>query len=366
MIDNADTYHHHDLTAHFWPQNETGDGSMMLSEKSSTFHGSAQQPDQLSYMLLFTGANPRWDSDGIVFAKTALSLLPEYAAKKAENGPWDLPTVRRKSRIEGLADDNNEGDPNAEASQLLEENSNGLHQDAENAPIAAHASLSSRNGAATGTDLTSSSTSDTNTQDTDTAPTFEVPTSPSDVNTVPASDLYLKNEVPLFPSRQPIDYTPGHHTPIAVFAERYQGHKTSKKKFRFEGWYSVARINILAPQSAELVRMQQQKWERRDRFGIIMPSRPREIGAWESALGHEWAVVKFEKLIGDAAPPAPVIEKHEWPEKQGGDVETKGVTEMLEELRLKDNGSVNIAPEKVEGENDTQSGARNVSLGCQE
>lgn len=41
----------------------------------STFHASAARPDELSYVILFHQANPRWESDGIVFAKTNIAIL---------------------------------------------------------------------------------------------------------------------------------------------------------------------------------------------------------------------------------------------------------------------------------------------------
>ena len=45
----------------------------------STLNDSLESPDQLAYIMLFKDANPRWNSDGIIFAKTNISFLPGYA-----------------------------------------------------------------------------------------------------------------------------------------------------------------------------------------------------------------------------------------------------------------------------------------------
>ncbi|KAK5685038.1 hypothetical protein LTS10_003113 [Elasticomyces elasticus] len=71
-----------------WPTVEIDPGFFSLEEitdndettghelKSRTLHDSAATPGQLAYLLLFEGANPRWDSDKIVFTKSALDMLP--------------------------------------------------------------------------------------------------------------------------------------------------------------------------------------------------------------------------------------------------------------------------------------------------
>ncbi|KAI0393803.1 hypothetical protein F5Y17DRAFT_289590 [Xylariaceae sp. FL0594] len=127
-----------------------------------------------------------------------------------------------------------------------------------------------------------------------------------------------------YPTIKPIDYSPAdpqRHQPIAIFEERHisggsqQRPRNKVRRFAFKGWFKVSRVNILAPQSAELVRMLLQKWERKDfRSGAVVPgSKQRDPAAWNASLAVEWAVVKFERLVAqdgeDAVPPPPKIEK---------------------------------------------------------
>ena len=59
-----------------------------ISTNSRTLHDSAASPGILSHILLFKDANPRWVSDGIIYTKSALQLLPtELAVSPNSNGP---------------------------------------------------------------------------------------------------------------------------------------------------------------------------------------------------------------------------------------------------------------------------------------
>ena len=56
----------------------------------STLNSSTEQPDRLAYVMLFKDANPRWQSDSIIFAKTNISFLPGYEdAYKQEKATED-------------------------------------------------------------------------------------------------------------------------------------------------------------------------------------------------------------------------------------------------------------------------------------
>ncbi|KAI1854336.1 hypothetical protein JX265_012505 [Neoarthrinium moseri] len=332
-VDDADVFHARDITQHFWskPGSEGDEGESFDRIKSSTFHSSVAQPDKLSYMLLFTGANPRWASDGIVFAKTALGLLPEYATQKEKRGPWDTPVRRKNSNTEVSPDAQKgldvEGNTDASTARRVPNESQDTSPGDKEFSVVDHntgeAQASSANDAPTDIRQTEGPSSESRS---------EIPTRPSDTKTIPVSDIDA-DKMPTFLGIAPIDYNPGPHAPIAVFAERKH---ITKNVFAFAGWYSVTRISILAPHSAELVRMQQQKWERRDRFGNIIPSRSREMGAWKTALSQEWAVVKFEKLVDEAAPPAPTIDKWVAEGKPDGSGETRSVNEMLKGMRMTD------------------------------
>jgi hypothetical protein len=170
----------------------------------------------------------------------------------------------------------------------------------------------------------------------------------TDVRLTPAQEFYEKKPVdseqqPVLPAITPIDYVPSDPRPIAIFEERRipgQRPSNTNTQFSFKGWFKVSHINILAPQSAELVRMLQQKWERRDRFGNVLPSKTRDLSAWNASMAAEWAVVKFEPLEGEDAPPVPQIEKvpgpEPEPEPRKSVDEARGVKELLTDLRLGD------------------------------
>ncbi|KAI1654856.1 hypothetical protein F4813DRAFT_369627 [Daldinia decipiens] len=316
QFDDVDFYDQRAIVKHFCDE----EGVEAVShQNSSTFHGSGEHPDQLSYMLLFTNANPRWPGDRIVFAKSKLTLLPEYSSKKAEYGDWPLPKQPEESQ-----------DFHATTNRIpTEEASQSTTQDNEVGQVTtAIESLSVTD------EETARATTSPDASQTDEAPVAETSSSSSsrmkfsDVRNLPPEEqdriveerkqqrLKLQQiQAPSFPTIPPIDYAPSAHAPVAVFEERRsydQGR--SSPRFIFAGWYRIARINVLAPHSAELVRMQQQKWERRDRYGNVIPSKSRDVSAWNAALGIEWAVVKFEKIGDEEAPATPAIEKLPKPE----------------------------------------------------
>ena len=53
-------------------------GRSYLSTSRSTLNNSLEKPNDVAYVMLFKDANPRWDSDGILFAKTNIAFLPGY------------------------------------------------------------------------------------------------------------------------------------------------------------------------------------------------------------------------------------------------------------------------------------------------
>ncbi|ORY67348.1 uncharacterized protein BCR38DRAFT_482968 [Pseudomassariella vexata] len=357
-VDEADLYQKREITRHFWAE-EAGSAD---ATHSSTFHDSIRHQGQLSYMLLFSGANPRWQSDNIVFAKSHLKLLPEYEAKKAEYGPWEVTKARQESKAAasdgadagGFNPDPEQPPQESDEKPMSEDATEGTKQPAvegiKESPVegtgektagektaeekAAQATKDktiegSAKKAETATDAAATGAS---TQDA--APTEPAPPrrfarfGAQDIRLLPPEEQYPEPEPepeePVYPSIQPIDYIPNEHPPIAVFAER---RRVAKDTFFFVGWFKVARVNVLSPLSAELVRMQQQKWEQRARH-------QRDAGAWQAAMNQEWSVVKFEKLADDVAPPPPVIEKMAPPpSEREGDKETKGVNDQLQDMR---------------------------------
>jgi len=506
-VDESNLYHLRDIETHFW-SNEVSNNPSQLK---STFHGSKEHPDKLAYLLLFAGANPRWPRDRIVFAKSKLTLLPEFTSKKAEYGEWETqkcPNSKRRaasspekagvsdkkddsiSTDEAETDTVPQGDKDASSEvQHLEINKTGAgkdvaivnyetdapssvankeepdvnpaptqgrdqidvrdsiaaaHQpeplgnsgedikggitdkpiinckqedvhdacvrandlaknDAGIAPLSAstpapvHSSVApnsrtkytdirleeAHNDFASMTTVASSNRekyTDIRKEEVATPSTSTSADALSnrmkytyirkeeaqessepdsyimsdnrmkytDVRLTPAQEFYEKKptvskQQPILPAIAPIDYAPSEPRPIAIFEERrIPGQRPSNinPRFAFKGWFKVARVNILAPQSAELVRMLQQKWERRDRFGNVLPSKIRDLSAWNASMAAEWAVVKFEPLEGEDAPPAPQIEKLPEPEPEPEPTKSvdgaRDVNEMLEGMGLND------------------------------
>ncbi|KAI1391992.1 uncharacterized protein F4822DRAFT_389154, partial [Hypoxylon trugodes] len=338
QLDRADLYKLPEIQNYFWGPDTA---SSVHDTQKSTFHDSKEHSDQLSYLLLFSGANPRWSGDQIVFAKSKLHLLPDYIAKKEEHGNWELPEASdagassQPEPTDGTA--NNTSDANVshgDHSDIPNSGSDGAPGD--EAGPATSASEVSSTPPGDKTEITRSPSPAKDEKDDEAqVPAPEVSSPPSrmqftDIRYLPPEEQArieeeskqrrLQMQQPQqpqhqetsFPAITPIDYIPTAHRPIAAFEE--QRTYSYNKPFAFAGWYRIVRVNILAPHSAELLRMQQQKWERRDRYGNLIPTRPRDASAWNSAFSTEWAVVKFEKIGEEEAPPPPEIEKLPEPE----------------------------------------------------
>ena len=72
-----------DIRAHFWPQSNDDLPKNILPLKG-TLNASAANPTKLAYIVLFKDANPRWESEGIIFTKSNLNLLePRQANDEA-------------------------------------------------------------------------------------------------------------------------------------------------------------------------------------------------------------------------------------------------------------------------------------------
>ncbi|KAF2721250.1 hypothetical protein K431DRAFT_224781 [Polychaeton citri CBS 116435] len=72
-----------DIHAHFWPSHpQKGKAFGDSSRETHTLHASEMMPDQLTYVILFRNANPRWDDEQIIFTKSNLELLPVHLEGK--------------------------------------------------------------------------------------------------------------------------------------------------------------------------------------------------------------------------------------------------------------------------------------------
>lgn len=123
---------------------------------------------------------------------------------------------------------------------------------------------------------------------------------------------------------------------VAVF-EQTRGSRSAK--FEFAGWYKVVHVQFLSPRTTDLVRMLEQKWTKKDRYGNVSQIE-REGDAWSRSLNQRWAVVKFEK--DDVA----------GKEKGNLEIPGKSVNELLQEMRLK--GTAVVAAEGATAEDGSQ------------
>lgn len=91
-----------DIHYYFWPNPENPEdeeGSPLFSaDHSKTLHDSRSNPGRLAYILLFDQANPRWETDYIIFTKSSLDLLPAVSPKVE---------TRNSSDNEGATDSEN-------------------------------------------------------------------------------------------------------------------------------------------------------------------------------------------------------------------------------------------------------------------
>ncbi|RYP45954.1 hypothetical protein DL768_007773 [Monosporascus sp. mg162] len=334
-VDQADLYYKGDIANHFF----CGKDPYRSSDTRSTSpNGSAAHPGELS---------------------SNLNLLPEYAAKMLEHDPrgsqWDV----RPGGTQGHAlESYQKADEPAAGDSITNEAADRTINDAnrtEKGQFTNQGKTSSPTGASPGSSLTVTNDKSggrplpidglkvPNASTAEPTP----PASPrsrmkyTDIPTIPAEEFENKREqnVSTFPSIQPIYYIPSAHPHIAVFEERWSpwSHESDDNvRFAFGGWYKVAQVALFAPHSAELLWMQQ-KWERRDNLGRVVPSRNRSALACNNAMSMRLAVVKFEKLAGDVPPP-PAIEKLlRTPREE--EAAAKGVDEMLAEMRMGDSSS---------------------------
>lgn len=127
--------------------------------------------------------------------------------------------------------------------------------------------------------------------------------------------------------------------PVTVFIEitdlrtsKQTGHH--EQRFLYAGAHSITRIQYLMPRSPLLVKMLESKF--------TGPKNERSEEAWNKSLNMKWAIVDLARMQGGehgSNPMEPLREKQK-----------KGVSEMLEELRLSETtgGKENRKPD---GEN---------------
>ncbi|OQV06515.1 hypothetical protein CLAIMM_11070 [Cladophialophora immunda] len=271
-----------EIERHFWPD----PGQETSEAKQKTLHDSAATPGELSYVLLFKDANPRWQDDGIIFTKSSLELLPaELADTAKQQGATDGTAAEHRntgSTSNGSGHMKNGGD------EAVGQEHGGVKQDdklASAPPTQADDSQHLREG-----------------------------------------------------QRQ---------RPVAVFSQLRRSSTDSSRHFNFAGYYRIVHLSFLPPHSAELVRMLEQKWSSKNPRTGQVRQRQRDASAWQESLKMRWAVVKFERDEEAMQSLGPVkVERLEDDDDEGvrgggeksgrrmSGRERKGVNELLRELRM--------------------------------
>jgi len=92
---------------------------------------------------------------------------------------------------------------------------------------------------------------------------------------------------------------------------------------------------MLQPNSADLVRMLEQKWTLTNRAGQTR-QKQRDPSAWKASLSHRWAILKLEKdTEADKRLERPAIDIKERRLSKSKKPQ-KSVNELLREMRLGD------------------------------
>lgn len=212
----------------------------------STLRDTSTNPGSLGFVILFRGANPRWKTDHIVFAHTNINILPGYDEFKQQLKNDNLDAKDDTSEEVATASDTNI------SSDTLDRTTHKLVDDVRSNNTQAESSES---------------------------------------------------------AEAPTEHVLSHSTAaIPVFMD-IGGHDRLRK-FKFHGYFRLARVEFLKPQSPELVRMLQQKWQPTQRNPKVPPSRgkTRDATAWANSLSQEWAVVQFEATPHDGTLEDPKIE----------------------------------------------------------
>lgn len=240
----------------------------------STLNDSKEHPKELSYIILFPGANPRWKPDRIIFAKTNISILPGYKKFKAA-----------------------------------------LDEETKQAASAAEAGTSEK-------DATNGTTPQDPSQPSNDSANPLQPATPDQPSAANYVNIELENPTaPPAPATAPSDEsTPTNTRPIPVFLDL--AFKYTPRKYCFHGYFTPARVDFLKPGSPELVRMLEQKFTQpssrgghrgRGRGQQAPRQRERDPAAWKKSLDLEWAVMFMRRCPDEevAALGEPEIERYE-------------------------------------------------------
>lgn len=290
-----------DIHKHYWaPQSNDGDdcssppATLPIVLSHSTLNGSALDPDKLQYVMLFKDANPRWASDGIIFVKSSLHLLPGYEQAKDD---YALSVIFTGSMASEKSNAQQFASPEGEN---LDDGDNAMDcrgcSDKQNVSETVKDKLhprkveSAEDGEKTMKDLEKQKQSHVDTESNKSPTQLASHQVDSPKNTTnPEGDAEVTSTA-THPSYSP-DLSQNDTGPIAIFEQvtkRQDGH------FRSAGYYQITNLQYLPPQSADLYRMLEQKFSTIDRFGRWKQN-ARSAASWNASMSFMWAVIKMER-----------------------------------------------------------------------
>lgn len=288
-----------DIHNYYWAsQSNEGDdtsspASLPTVMSRSTLNGSVTHRDKLQYIMLFKDANPRWVSDGIIFVKSSLDLLPGYEQAKDAGFPgtvsqessvskktFSVPAIDEVETIEIATIDSQYCDEKQKVSDTMvvidevdahkvepaEDQGKTVEDTQKQQPELLHA------------DLHNSTATSYNHQDNN-----------RDNLAITKGDAEVS--VTLAHNSCSPDLSQYDTGPIAIFE---QAEKRQDGHFRFAGYYKITNLQYLPPQSADLYRMLEQKFTTLDRFGRPK-QRIRSAASWNASMSLMWAVIKMER-----------------------------------------------------------------------
>lgn len=286
-----------DIHKHYWaPQSDDGDDSSSAAAtlpivlSHSTLNGSALHPENLQYVMLFKDANPRWASDGIIFVKSSLHLLPGYEQAK-DAGSSDTTRAQEETSTQHCVTGHEEQTTGMD-SHVCDEKPKLSKAETVGDEVGPRKAESAKDEEETTKDVENYKHVDVGDDSKkQTAPLLSYQEDDPDnpVVTGPEGDGEVTS------TATPASYSPDlsrYDTgPIAIFEQatkRQDGH------FRFEGYYKITHLQYLPPQSPELYRMIEQKFSTMDRFGR-WKQKIRSAASWNASMSLMWAVIKMEQ-----------------------------------------------------------------------
>ncbi len=91
-----------DIINHYWPTKELRhiyeeSPNSVHARGNKTLHDSGATPGRLTYIILFDEANPKWETENIIFTKSNLELLPSSLANGTQSSLDSPVTSETKS-----------------------------------------------------------------------------------------------------------------------------------------------------------------------------------------------------------------------------------------------------------------------------